>query len=68
MEQKGFELLELRGDDPRLSSLDTLSGGDIPLHLLLRLHGFIIQVGETSDRPDQRFQEQQNVPAALSAV
>lgn len=45
VEQKGFELLELRGEDPRLASLDTLSGEEIPLHLLLRLHGYIIQVG-----------------------
>ena len=44
-EQKGFEFLELRGEDPRLASLDTLSGEEIPLHLLLRLHGYIIQVG-----------------------
>ncbi|XP_029371561.1 ribitol-5-phosphate transferase FKTN isoform X1 [Echeneis naucrates] len=43
-EQKGFELLELRGKDPRLASLDTLSGEDIPLHFLFRLHGYIIQV------------------------
>ncbi|XP_042250856.1 fukutin isoform X2 [Thunnus maccoyii] len=43
-EQKGFEFLELRGEDPRLASLDTLSGEDIPLHFLLRLHGYIIQV------------------------
>ncbi|XP_026212548.1 fukutin isoform X1 [Anabas testudineus] len=43
-EQKGFELLELRGDDPRLGSLDTLSGEQIPLHFLFRLHGYIIQV------------------------
>ncbi|XP_056875047.1 fukutin isoform X1 [Takifugu flavidus] len=43
-EQKGFELLEIRGQDPRLASLDTLSGEEIPLHLLFRLHGYIIQV------------------------
>ncbi|XP_071328262.1 ribitol-5-phosphate transferase FKTN isoform X2 [Trachinotus anak] len=43
-EQKGFELLELRGEDPRLASLDTLSGEDIPLYFLFRLHGYIIQV------------------------
>ncbi|KAJ4919641.1 hypothetical protein JOQ06_002082 [Pogonophryne albipinna] len=36
--------MELRGDDPRLASLDTLSGNQIPLHFLLRLHGHIIQV------------------------
>ncbi|XP_029024306.1 fukutin isoform X2 [Betta splendens] len=41
---KGFDVLELRGHDPRLASLDTLSGEDIPLYFLLRLHGFIIQV------------------------
>lgn len=44
-EQKGFEVMELRGMDPRLASLDTLSGEQIPLHLLLRLQGYIIQVG-----------------------
>ncbi|XP_059213543.1 fukutin isoform X2 [Centropristis striata] len=43
-EQRGFEMLELRGEDPRLAGLDTLSGGNIPLHFLLRLHGYIIQV------------------------
>lgn len=46
-EQKGFDFLELRGEDPRLASLDTLSGEEIPLHLLLRLHGYIIQVRHT---------------------
>lgn len=43
-EQKGFDLLELRGEDPRLAGLDTLSGEEIPLFLLLRLHGHTIQV------------------------
>lgn len=43
-EQKGFELLELRGEDPRLASLDTLSGEEILLYFLFRLHGYIIQV------------------------
>ncbi|XP_077354633.1 ribitol-5-phosphate transferase FKTN [Festucalex cinctus] len=43
-EAKGFQLLEVRGEDPRLASLDLLSGDDIPLHLLLRLHGYVIQV------------------------
>lgn len=45
--QKGFEVLEIRGQDPRLASLDTLSGEEIPLHLLFRLHSYIIQVGES---------------------
>ncbi|XP_056287831.1 fukutin [Pseudoliparis swirei] len=43
-EQKGFELLELRGEDPRLASLDNLSGEEIPLHFLFRLYGHVIQV------------------------
>ncbi|XP_020492654.2 fukutin [Labrus bergylta] len=43
-EQKGFQLLTLTGKDPRLASLDTLSGEEIPLHFLLRLHDYIIQV------------------------
>lgn len=47
-EEKGFELLELRGEDPRLASLDTLSGEEIPLHFLFRLNGYIIQVGRTT--------------------
>lgn len=49
-EQKGFEVMELRGVDPRLASLDTLSGEQIPLHLLLRLQGYIIQVVFLYDR------------------
>ncbi|XP_040915455.1 fukutin isoform X1 [Toxotes jaculatrix] len=43
-QQKGFELMELWGEDPRLSSLDTLSGEEVPLHFLFRLQGYIIQV------------------------
>lgn len=43
-EQKGFQVLRVHGLDPRLASLDTLSGQDIPLHLLLRLHDHFIQV------------------------
>lgn len=49
-EQKGFELLEFRGQDPRLASLDTLSGEEVPLHLLLRLHGYVIQVGDLTSK------------------
>lgn len=42
-------MLELRGEDPRLASLDTLSGEEIPLYFLIRLHGYVIQVsGATS--------------------
>uniref|UniRef100_A0A1A7WS25 Fukutin n=1 Tax=Iconisemion striatum TaxID=60296 RepID=A0A1A7WS25_9TELE len=43
-QQRGFEFLELRGEDPRLASLDTLSGREIPLHFLFRLHGYTIHV------------------------
>lgn len=43
-EQKGFQQVTLTGKDPRLASLDSLSGEEIPLHLLLRLHDHIIQV------------------------
>ncbi|XP_037835343.1 fukutin isoform X3 [Kryptolebias marmoratus] len=43
-QQKGFELLELRGEDPRLASLDTLSGEELPLHFLFRLHSYSIHV------------------------
>lgn len=43
-EQKGFDLMELRGEDPRLDGLDGLSGEEIPLYFLLHLHGYVIQV------------------------
>ncbi|XP_074546834.1 ribitol-5-phosphate transferase FKTN [Halichoeres trimaculatus] len=43
-EQKGFQVLRVQGHDPRLASLDTLSGQDIPLHFLFRLHDHFIQV------------------------
>lgn len=37
-----------------MASLDTLSGEEIPLHLLLRLHGYIIQVSKTHPPCDTR--------------
>ncbi|KAL0963213.1 hypothetical protein UPYG_G00351200 [Umbra pygmaea] len=43
-EEKGFELLEVRGKDPRLVSMDDLSGKEIPLHFLYRLHGYFVHV------------------------
>lgn len=46
-QQKGFDVLEIRGQDPRLASLDTLSGEEIPLHLLFHLDSYTIQVGES---------------------
>ncbi|XP_029922022.1 ribitol-5-phosphate transferase FKTN isoform X2 [Myripristis murdjan] len=43
-QEKGFQLLQITGSDPRLASLDDLSGEEIPLHFLFRLHGYIIHV------------------------
>nr|XP_029510065.1 fukutin [Oncorhynchus nerka] len=43
-EEKGFELLEVRGKDPRLVSMDDLSGNEIPLHFLFRLQGYVVHV------------------------
>ncbi|KAM4612899.1 ribitol-5-phosphate transferase FKTN [Polymixia lowei] len=43
-EEKGFDLLEVKGKDPRLASMDDLSGNEIPLHFLFRQHGHVIQV------------------------
>ncbi|KAM6902795.1 ribitol-5-phosphate transferase FKTN isoform 1-T1 [Xenentodon cancila] len=43
-QQKGFELLELQGQDPRLAGLDTLSGEEVPLHFLFRNNSYIIHV------------------------
>lgn len=43
-QEKGFQLLQITGNDPRLASLDDLSGEEIPLHFLFRLHGYIIHV------------------------
>ncbi|KAM9734449.1 LOW QUALITY PROTEIN: ribitol-5-phosphate transferase FKTN [Menidia menidia] len=40
--QQGFQVLELGGPDPRLA--DAQSGGRLPLHLLLRRHGYAVQV------------------------
>lgn len=43
-EERGLELLEIRGKDPRLVSMDDLSGRDIPLHLLFRFNGRLVHV------------------------
>lgn len=43
-EERGLELLEIRGKDPRLVSMDDLSGRDIPLHLLFRFSGRLVHV------------------------
>ncbi|KAF7688509.1 fukutin [Silurus meridionalis] len=43
-EERGLELLEIRGKDPRLVSMDDLSGRDIPLHLLLSFNGLLVHV------------------------
>ncbi|TSL28305.1 Fukutin [Bagarius yarrelli] len=43
-EERGLELLEIRGKDPRLVSMDDLSGRDIPLHLLFRFNNRLVHV------------------------
>lgn len=43
-EERGFDLLEVRGKDPRLVSMEDLSGNEIPLHFLFRLQGHVIHV------------------------
>lgn len=43
LEQKDFQVLLTTGEDPRLVGLD-VSGNQVPLHLLLRRHGYVIQV------------------------
>lgn len=42
--ERGLELLELRGKDPRLVSMDDLTGREIPLHLLFRFSGHLVHV------------------------
>ncbi|XP_056147156.1 fukutin [Lampris incognitus] len=44
VQEKGFELLVVRGKDPRLASMDDLSGEEIPLHFLFRMQFHVIQV------------------------
>lgn len=43
-EERGMEVLEIKGKDPRLISMDDLSGRDIPLHLLFRFNGRVVHV------------------------
>ncbi|KAK3527150.1 hypothetical protein QTP86_014575, partial [Hemibagrus guttatus] len=43
-EERGLELLEVKGKDPRLVSMDDLSGRDIPLHLLFRFNSRLVHV------------------------
>ncbi|KAI1904890.1 hypothetical protein AGOR_G00010330 [Albula goreensis] len=42
--ERGLELLEVRGKDPRLVGLDDLSGTEIPLHFLFRRNGHAVHV------------------------
>ncbi|CAB1319160.1 unnamed protein product, partial [Coregonus sp. 'balchen'] len=35
---------DVRGKDPRLVSMDDLSGNEIPLHFLFRLQGYVVHV------------------------
>uniref|UniRef100_A0AAY4A2Q2 FSD1-like protein n=1 Tax=Denticeps clupeoides TaxID=299321 RepID=A0AAY4A2Q2_9TELE len=43
-EERGLELLEIRGKDPRLVSMDDLSGKEIPLHFLFRLSNRVVHL------------------------
>lgn len=43
-EERGLEVLEIRGKDPRLMSMDDMTGNEIPLHFLFRLNGHIVHV------------------------
>ncbi|KAJ8402077.1 hypothetical protein AAFF_G00373120 [Aldrovandia affinis] len=42
--ERGLELLDVRGKDPRLVGLDDLSGTEIPLHFLFRRNGHAIHL------------------------
>lgn len=43
-EERGFDTMEVRGKDPRLASMDDLSGNEIPLHFLFRFQSHVIHV------------------------
>ncbi|XP_062845167.1 fukutin [Trichomycterus rosablanca] len=43
-EERGLELLEIRGKDPRLVNIDDLTGREIPFHLLFRLGDRLVHV------------------------
>lgn len=43
-EERGMEVLEIRGKDPRLVSMDDLAGNDIPLHFLFRMGGRLVHL------------------------
>ena len=39
-----MEVLEIRGKDPRLVSMDDLAGNDIPLHFLFKKGGRLVHL------------------------
>ncbi|XP_042565301.1 fukutin [Clupea harengus] len=43
-EERGMEVLEIRGKDPRLVSMDDLAGNDIPLHFLFKKGGRLVHL------------------------
>ncbi|XP_057213883.1 fukutin isoform X1 [Triplophysa rosa] len=43
-EERGLEVLEIRGKDPRLNSMDDLTGNEIPLHFLFRFNNRVVHV------------------------
>ncbi|MBN3295496.1 FKTN protein, partial [Amia calva] len=42
--EAGLEFLEVRGKDPRLAGMDDLSGTEIPLHFVFRLHSHAVHL------------------------
>lgn len=43
-EERGLEVLEIRGKDPRLMSMDDMMGNEIPLHFLFRFNSHTVHV------------------------
>lgn len=42
--ERGLELMEVHGKDPRLVSMDDLTAKEIPLHFLFRFNGRLVHV------------------------
>ncbi|XP_051981499.1 fukutin isoform X2 [Xyrauchen texanus] len=52
-EERGLELLEIRGKDPRLLNMDDLMGNEIPLHFLFRFNNHLVHVVVLYERSGQ---------------
>ncbi|KAL0192127.1 hypothetical protein M9458_010423, partial [Cirrhinus mrigala] len=60
--ERGLELLEIHGKDPRLNSMDDLTAKQIPLHFLFRFNSRLVHVvvlyersGKLKDSMDRTF-------------